>query len=153
MKYKQTLPLLIAITFSSVHTHAQTVKADTTAAKVAVVNPKIAELETLNRQYREALAKLEAQLPVLQQNAEQLNAEAGSSASENRDAARRLQSDVTDSRKARQAKSAAKQAAKDSDKAKEAESELADLKKQISNLKKKIENNDKKIAKLGTTTN
>jgi hypothetical protein len=121
---------------------------NTTVVASAVINPKVTALQEDNAQYRAELELLETEIPTLQQLAQDLQKEARASADDNRDAARRLQGDVTDASKARKARKTAKQAEKDSDRAEKAQKNLEKAQKKVASLKKKIEKNEKKILKL-----
>lgn len=121
---------------------------NTDVVVTAVKDPKIDKLEVENTEYRAQLELLQKDLPALQQKAEDLKKEALESSGENRDAAKKLQRDVTDASKARKARKAARQAEKDSDKAEKAMDEVEKTEKKIEGLQKKIEKNEKKILKL-----
>ncbi len=144
----------VFVALLSYASYAQETVTDSTATtQVSVAeNPKIAKLQAENEKYRLELQGLETNLPALEQKADELAREARSSADDNKDAARKLQSDVTDGSKARKARKAARQAEKDSDKAEKAQSDLDDARKDIGRLKKRIEKNEKKIVKLQSGT-
>ena len=109
------------------------------------------EIDQINiklRAQKEKLTSLESQIGDLTLIAQKKADDAKSSASDNQKAASKLNDDIQDKKKARQARKAAKEVSNDAKDSRKAADDLKDMQNDIKSLKKDIAKNEKKLAKL-----